>query len=36
MADWKIPEEKVENAKNVYNAIKNRRAVRDVKPDDEI
>jgi nitroreductase len=33
LADWKMLEEKIENAKNVYNAIKNRRAIRDVKPE---
>lgn len=33
MAEWKISEEKLENAKIVYDAIKNRRAIRDVKKD---
>ena len=33
MAEWKIPEEKLEKAKSIFDCIKSRRAVRDVKKD---
>lgn len=33
MSEWEIPESKVENAKLVFESIKSRRAIRDVKKD---